>query len=79
MGENELEKCTALPNPFSNYISLENAENAMVEIYDSLGKKVFSDSNSTSNSIDTSQFSSGLYFVKIQKDGKFTTKKMVKN
>ena len=79
VGENELNKFNALPNPFSNYISLENAENAMIEIYDSLGKRVFADSNFTSNTIDTSQFSSGLYFVKIQKDGKVATKKMVKN
>jgi hypothetical protein len=32
----------------------------------------------TSNAIDTSQFSNGLYFVKIQKEGKIETKKMIK-
>ena len=79
IGENELNKLNALPNPFSNYISLDNTENGMVEIYDSLGKKVFADFNFTTNTIDTSHFSSGLYFVKIQKGGKFTTKKIIKN
>lgn len=79
VGENELKKFNALPNPFTNFISLENAENSQVEIFDSLGKKVFSDNNFISNTISTSQFSSGLYFVKIQKDGNFITKKMVKN
>jgi hypothetical protein len=44
-----------------------------------LGKKVFSDNNFISNTINTSQFSSGLYFVKIQKEGKIETKKMIKN
>ena len=79
VGENELEKFTVLPNPFSDYIRLENAENSRVEIYDSLGKKVFSDPNFTTNAIDTSEFSSGLYFVKIQKEDKVETKKMIKD
>lgn len=79
LGENELEKFSALPNPFSDYIRLENAENASVEIFDSLGKRVFVDRNFISNSINTSQFSSGLYFVKIQKEGKVQTRKMIKN
>ena len=79
VGENELEKFTALPNPFTNFISLENAENSQVEIFDSLGKKVFSDNNFISNTISTSQFSSGLYFVKIQKEGKVEIKKIIKN
>lgn len=75
VGENDLEKVTALPNPFSNDIRLGNAENASIEIYDSLGKRVFSATDFTANSIDTSQFSSGLYFIKIQKENKVETKK----
>ena len=79
VGENDLNRFNALPNPFSNYISLENAENSRVEIYDSLGKRVFTDEDFISDTIDTSNFSNGLYFVKIQKDGKIETKKMIKN
>ena len=79
VGENELNRFNVLPNPFSNYISLKNAENAMVEIYDSLGKRVFGAENLISETINTSNFSNGLYFVKIQKDGKIETKKLVKN
>jgi hypothetical protein len=78
VGENEINKFSASPNPFTNSIYLENAENAIVEIYDSLGKKVFFVMDHTSNAIDTSQFSNGLYFVKIQKEGKIETKKMIK-
>jgi cyanophycinase-like exopeptidase len=78
VGENEINKFSALPNPFTNSIYLENAENAIVEIYDSLGKKVFFVMDHTSNAIDTSQFSNGLYFVKIQKEGNIETKKMIK-
>lgn len=78
VGENEINKFSASPNPFTNSIYLENAENATVEIYDSLGKKVFFVMDHTSNAIDTSLFSGGLYFVKIQKEGKIETKKMIK-
>jgi hypothetical protein len=49
-----------------------------VEIYDSLGKRIYMDIDYTSNAIDTIEFSSGLYFVKIQKEGKIETKKMIK-
>ena len=79
VGENELNKFNALPNPFSDYVTLENAENAIVTIFDSLGKKVFTDSKYTGNTIDTSQFTTGLYFVKIQKEDNVKTKKMIKN
>ena len=79
VGENELNRFNVLPNPFSNYILLDNAQNVNVDIFDSLGKRVFADKDFISNTIDTSQFSNGLYFVKIQKDGKTETKKMIKN
>ena len=79
VNENELDKMNFFPNPFRDYIRFENSENAMVEIFDSLGKRVFVDKDFISNTIDTSQFSSGLYFVKIQKDGKTKTKRIIKN
>jgi len=79
VGENEWNKTTIYPNPFSNYIYMNNSQYATVEIFDSLGKRVFVDKNFTSNKIDTSQFSSGLYFVKIQKEGKIITNKILKN
>ena len=79
VAENELDKMNVYPNPFTNYILLSNAQNANVEIFDSLGKRVFADKDFISNTIDTSQFSSGLYFVKIQKEGKIETKKLIKN
>lgn len=77
--DNNSNKTNFYPNPFNNFINLENAENTSVEIYDSLGKIVFYVKNFTTNTIDTSQFSSGLYFIKIQKDEKVQTKKMIKN
>jgi cyanophycinase-like exopeptidase len=78
VGENEINKFSASPNPFTNSIYLENAENATIEIFDSLGKRVFRINSMNSDFIDTSNFSSGLYFVKIQKNGNFKTMKMIK-
>jgi cyanophycinase-like exopeptidase len=77
--DNEFNKFNVLPNPFTNAIYLENAEDASVEIFDSLGKRIYLSSNFTANTIDTSTFSNGLYFVKIEKEGKVQTQKMIKN
>lgn len=79
VGEHEPNRFNVLPNPFTDFIRIENAENAAVEIFDSLCKKVFATENLISNTINTAQFSSGLYFVKIQKDNNVETKKMIKN
>ena len=72
---------TSVGGATNSYVldKVANAENAQVEIFDSLGKKIFSDKDFNSNIIETSQFSSGLYFVKIQKEGKTAAKKMIKN
>jgi hypothetical protein len=40
---------------------------------------VFVEEVYNSSSIDTSHLSSGLYIMKIEKDGKINTKKIVKN
>jgi hypothetical protein len=77
--DDEFNKIKAYPNPFFNYFSLENSENATVEIFNSLGQRIFTDKNFTSEKIITADYSSGLYIVKIQKDGKIITKKIVKN
>jgi cyanophycinase-like exopeptidase len=75
----DVNKMNLFPNPFKEYILLENSEGASIEIFDSLGKIVFAEEKLISNFIDTSKFSTGLYFVKIQKEGNVLTKKMIKN
>lgn len=67
------------PNPFNDRIEFKAVENAAVAIFDSLGKKVYSNTNFESQSINTSSFASGLYFVRIEKDGIVTTRKLIKN
>lgn len=75
----EITAITATPNPFNDFVEIVAAENASVLIYDSLGKIVFESADFTSDSIDTASFLNGLYFLKIEKDGKSTIKKLLKN
>ncbi len=73
------EEIKVFPNPFDEFIAFDGIENASVEIFDSLGKKIFSQSNFGNQNINTSSLSSGLYFVRMEKEGKILTKKMFKN
>lgn len=66
------------PNPFADFIEIDT-ENPWVSIYDATGKKVFENREMNDNRINTSHFSSGLYFVRIEKDSKSVTQKLIKN
>ena len=69
----------ALPNPFANALEVKGAENASISICDVLGKVVYSESNFQNPMINTTEFSNGLYFLTIVKEGKTTVKKLIKN
>jgi len=75
----ELPSAAATPNPFTDFIEIDAAENASVSIFDALGKKVFESLEMKQSRINTADFASGLYFVKIEKAGQSTTKKLLKN
>jgi cyanophycinase-like exopeptidase len=74
--ENEL---SVFPNPFSETIYLSLNENCNVELYNTLGKLIYSAENFKGNKIDTTFLSSGLYFIKITSNGVVTTKKLIKD
>ncbi|MCL2289988.1 MAG: T9SS type A sorting domain-containing protein [Bacteroidetes bacterium] len=64
---------SAYPNPASDYIKINNAEvldlqHSIVRIFDISGKQVLSQNHE--NEIDVSMLHSGLYILKIYKDGK---------
>lgn len=75
----EVSLISVTPNPFNDFLIIEKANNALVSIYDVTGKVIFASIDFTSDRINTASFSTGLYFVKIQKGGKTTTKKLIKN
>lgn len=68
------------PNPANNQITITNAENAQVAIFDVLGKNVLSQNITNTNQIvDVSTLQTGTYFVKINNDNFSTVKKLVIN
>jgi len=78
MDNNEL---SIYPNPASDNVTISlNAamQNAQVEIYNVFGQKVYSAVLVTKQeTINTNQFSSGIYFVKVSNREKTFTKKLI--
>ncbi|MGJ8743953.1 T9SS type A sorting domain-containing protein [Polaribacter sp.] len=74
----QLEDVKMYPNPVENQLFF-NAKETLnkVEIFNLLGKKVLSTTNT--NSIDVSSLSKSVYLVKISSDKGTSTKKLVKN
>ena len=68
------------PNPTSDYFFIQNNEGASIEVYDNSGKLLFSDSvASDEHSINLSQYSPSIYFVKITNKENITFDKVIKN
>ncbi|MFA5555862.1 MAG: S8 family serine peptidase [Flavobacteriaceae bacterium] len=70
------------PNPTSDFLYFISSESNIsvdkVEIYDTIGKRVFA-SELNNNSIDISNLTPGVYMVKIySEDGGYVTKKIIK-
>jgi hypothetical protein len=75
-GIKEVERVKLYPNPAHNYVILEALkDNAQVELYDVLGKKVlFQQANNTVFNVDISGLSKGVYFVKVMRDNSLIQK-----
>lgn len=66
------------PNPANNLVTIANAENAQVTIFNILGQKTIEASNiSNSETIDVSNLQAGTYFVRISKEGQSTVEKLI--
>jgi len=79
-----LENISIFPNPFNDLINIRlgNVVPEKIEISDITGKKVFVKTDFTLASemtIDLTNYSNGIYLVKIIADGKYSTKKIIKN
>lgn len=72
---------TISPNPASNELNiiLKTKEEASIEVYNLLGKNIYSGKLATMQySIDISNWKSGIYLVKVITDDKSITKRFVK-
>ncbi|MDY0140418.1 MAG: T9SS type A sorting domain-containing protein [Bacteroidales bacterium] len=78
-------KIKIYPNPTDDIIFIElnetNFKQAFVSVYNTYGQLIISNeiTNSEINTFNTSNVTSGIYFIKINIDGKRTIKKLVKN
>jgi len=76
--ESQFENLSLYPNPASTVLNLKNAENANIEVYDVLGKLIFSQENIAIDAqINVENLVNGTYFVKISKDNAVTTKRII--
>ena len=76
-----LDTINIYPNPANtllNYTSKSNLKMESIIINDISGKQVYQSSNSITNSIDISAFSSGVYFVTFKSDTNSVSKKFIK-
>jgi hypothetical protein len=80
VGEEAISKLRLYPNPTSDYINIEanNMEISEVALYNLLGKKVLSQTEISNNSINISNLSKGVYFIKISAKGNSIIKKIIK-
>lgn len=70
------------PNPFSNslYVDLNKSDKTELQVLDVNGKVVIAETlNEESNELDTSNLSSGMYFIKVSSENGNTVKKVIKN
>lgn len=72
---------TLSPNPANGHVMVQAAQAFdSITVYTGGGKKVWSETKSArSATIDTTGFSSGVYYIKVFKDGKTTVRKLIVN
>lgn len=70
------------PNPATSKLNInlsQNLDNAIIVVYDVLGKKIYSKRlHNLSSSIDVSRWNSGVYLVRISTNNETLTKRFVK-
>ena len=80
LGTNDLQSLGAViyPNPAHNLLNISGAENAAVAIFDVLGREVLSVQQAqTSQQVDVSTLVAGTYFIRLTKDNKIQTEKLL--
>jgi len=81
INESQLLNFNMFPNPSNNQATLQlpsGINNAKVKIFDYLGKTLLEKNiSSLDKTIDLSDLTSGIYFVRVQNDTKVGTKKLI--
>ena len=74
--DNLLKNIGIFPNPTTGIINFNIPENASIELYDNIGRKV-KNFNNQKTTIDISEFENGIYFLKIDDFEKSSIHKIV--
>jgi hypothetical protein len=74
VSENKLESLSIVPNPSNSNINLNIPTNTPFQIFDITGKVIVADSYS--GNINVSEFSNGIYFIKVKG---YQVEKLIKN
>ena len=78
MSEPEYKDVFIYPNPTDNYLFIEGNKNPIsISVYNLLGVEVIT--KSTTNKINVSELSKGIYIIKISDGKNLINKKFVKN
>lgn len=69
------------PNPSNGMftIQIENTKNYLIEIYSTIGKKVYSKDDCTGTTLNINHLQSGIYLIKITTDSFAKTKRIIVN
>lgn len=79
IGESQKELVTKVyPNPFSNQLSLIGNSNSIIRVFDVAGRQMNVDPIGEEKTINTTNWSSGLYFVETFYEGKRQVQKVIK-
>ena len=75
-----LSNITIYPNPVSNILNIQfnDSKETQVEIYNILGKRVFTKTIQQSQSIQLDNLNSGVYILKLTQDNSTISKKLIK-
>ncbi|MCT8340190.1 Omp28-related outer membrane protein [Flavobacteriaceae bacterium TK19130] len=78
LGDNTLTGVSIYPNPANTVLNIRNAEDATIQVYDVLGKVIFTKSNiGMEETLDVASFQTGTYFVKVSTNAGSTVEQIV--
>ncbi|WP_299113484.1 T9SS type A sorting domain-containing protein [uncultured Winogradskyella sp.] len=79
LDSNTLSKVAIYPNPSNGNITLQaqTNEDAQISVYNILGNRVYQTTQSLNSEMDLSNLKTGIYLVKIEAEGKQTTKRLI--
>jgi hypothetical protein len=74
----ELQNVQIFPNPANDFITIISENNNIVTLYNSIGQLLFENTFINNTTINIENFQSGIYYTRIESEGKSTVKKIIK-